>query len=209
MELITIESGLIPTNGYLLIDETSNKAVIIDAPLDSLSRFSKLAATKGLTVEAIILTHSHWDHIGDAKALSTHFSAPIMANKDDEYRMTMPMKHTIIPIPVIIEPCSIDIPIIDLKKINVGSIELDFYCTPGHTEGGICVVVPEKEIVFTGDTLFAGSIGRTDLPGGSYETLLKSIKHVLMGLPDTYTVYPGHGAVTTIGEERLYNPFLS
>lgn len=208
MEIIQIEAGPVATIGYLVIDKKSKKAAIVDAPLESTTYFISLIEERKLTVEAILLTHTHWDHIADCSKLVKFTNAPVYAHESDLHRISDPMAHTIIPLPFKIEAVT-DIKTVKSKdKIIIGSLVFEVLHTPGHTEGGICYVEHSKGIIFAGDTLFNESIGRVDLPGGSMPTLLHSINNELMNLPDEFKVYSGHGPATTIGWERIHNPFL-
>ena len=208
MEIIQIEAGPVATIGYLVIDKKSKKAAIVDAPLESTTYFISLIEERKLTVEAILLTHTHWDHIADCSKLVKFTNASVYAHESDLHRITDPMAHTIIPLPFKIEAVT-DIKTVKSKdKIIIGSLVFEVLHTPGHTEGGICYVEHSKGIIFAGDTLFNESIGRVDLPGGSMPTLLHSINNELMNLPDEFKVYSGHGPATTIGWERIHNPFL-
>jgi glyoxylase-like metal-dependent hydrolase (beta-lactamase superfamily II) len=209
MTIIPIEAGPVATIGYLVIDKKSKKGAIIDAPLESTTYFDSLITEKKITIEAIILTHSHWDHIADTAKLQRLTGAKVYVHADDKHRLDEPMNHTIIPLPFNIEAV-LKYEIINHNDIiKVGNLTFHVVHTPGHTEGGICLIEHEHKAIFAGDTIFNESIGRVDLPGGSMETLLSSIRNELMTLPDSFKIYSGHGPATTIGWERKRNPFLN
>ena len=209
MQIIQIEAGPVATIGYLVLDSKSKSAVIIDAPFESTAYFDSVITEKELMVEAILLTHTHWDHIADCSKLAELTNAPVYVNSNDFHRLSNPMEHTIFPLPFKIEAVTEVNFVHDIDKIKVGSLEFEVLFTPGHTVGGICFVEHNEGAVFAGDTLFKESIGRVDLPGGSMPVILESINSKLMVLPDNYVVYSGHGPSTTIGWERVHNPFFS
>ena len=209
MRVFGFEAGPVATYGYLVVDEETKSGVIIDAPLQSAAEIEAKAAEMGITPGALILTHTHWDHTGDAAALKRLFPEILVyVHPDDEYRLTEPMKHTVWNLPFTIEGMKSDRHLHHGDTVALGGICLEVIHTPGHTEGGICLYDRDHKILFAGDTLFAGSVGRTDLPGGIWETLLGSISEHLFTLPDDVHVFPGHGPATTIGEEKRSNPFV-
>jgi glyoxylase-like metal-dependent hydrolase (beta-lactamase superfamily II) len=208
MQIIQIESGPVATIGYLVIDTKSMASAIIDTPLDSASQFIPIIEEKGLELEAILLTHTHWDHTADCSKLLNYADVPVYVHEEDNYRLINPMSHTIFPLPFNIEAVT-KVQLINTNdKIKIGELEFEVIHTPGHTEGGVCYVEHNEGVIFSGDTIFHSSIGRVDLPGGSESLILHSIKSKLMALPDDYIVYAGHGPSTTIGRERKFNPFL-
>jgi glyoxylase-like metal-dependent hydrolase (beta-lactamase superfamily II) len=205
----TFERGPVDTNGYLVYDQESNDAVIIDAPPDFAEDVIAAAEARDLTPSALILTHTHWDHTGDVAALRRHYPEMIVyVHADDEYRLIEPMKYTVWQLPFTIEGSSADRHLHHGDTLTLGALCFEVIHTPGHTEGGICLYDRSRKVIFVGDTLFAGSVGRTDLPGGDTATLMSSIKSRLLPLPDDVRVLPGHGPATTIGRERRENAFL-
>ena len=209
MEIIVVESGLIETNGYLIFDDNTKEAALIDAPQDSSELFLSHIQSNNLKLQYIFLTHTHWDHSTDANRLKNETGAKLCVHINDEYRLLNPNLYSILPLPFVLEESKPDKFLKHDELINVGSIRLQVKHTPGHTEGSLCYIDYEDKIVFSGDTLFNGSVGRVDLPGGSLELLMHSINTILMSLPDDFKVYCGHGISTTIGSERRQNPFLT
>lgn len=199
--------GPLQCNCSLIGDEKSHEAIIID-PGDDISEILSLVRKHGLTVKQIVVTHAHIDHIGGATKLKQQTGAPILLNQNDYALLKMldtqaawlGMRPP--------ETVQIDQSLVDADKITAGSLQATVIHTPGHTEGSICLFFPAQQKLIAGDTLFAGSIGRTDLPGGSFEKIISSLQDRILALPDDTVVVPGHGPLTTIGEERESNPFL-
>lgn len=199
--------------------EHTKQAICID-PGDEAERIVEVLERHNLTLQAIALTHAHLDHVGGVAALKKlQPAAKINLHKGDElmYR-ALPEQPGWIGIPraqwaalglAFEEPPPVDEYWEDGQMYSVGELEFEVLHCPGHTPGHVVLYEPTERKVFVGDVLFAGSIGRTDLPGGSTEQLLTSIKNKLLTLGDDVKVYSGHGPVTTIGEERLTNPFLT
>ncbi len=202
-----ITSGSIETNGYVVGDPIDRRGIIIDAPEHGARDMLDLAAKHGLTITHIVNTHGHWDHIPDNTTLKKNTAAKLVIHRDDALYLLNPAT-LLFQLPITIEPITPDEYLSDNQTIKVGSLQFVVLHTPGHTPGSICLYEPNEKVVFTGDTLFAGSVGRTDLPGGNWEILLESIRERLLILPDSTIVYPGHGPSSTIGDERADNPFL-
>ncbi|MBI3257885.1 MAG: MBL fold metallo-hydrolase [Ignavibacteriae bacterium] len=160
------------------------------------------------TIAAIYLTHSHWDHIADARELKHETNAPLFIHPDDEYRLEEPMSHTIWQLPFTIESVTADYYLHHGDQIRCGEWNFSVCHTPGHTEGGVCFIDKLHSVAIVGDSLFAGSVGRTDLPGGNTDVLIESIANHLLTLPDNIVFFAGHGEISTIGDERMFNPFL-
>jgi glyoxylase-like metal-dependent hydrolase (beta-lactamase superfamily II) len=204
---LVLPVGPLQCNCSIIGDETTREAMVID-PGDDISRIQALIAQHQLTVKQIVITHAHIDHVGGAMKLKAATGAPILLNQNDYALLKMldvqaswlGMKPP--------GDVSIDESLEDGAKLTTGSIQSQILHTPGHTEGSICVYIPAEQKLIAGDTLFAGSIGRTDLPGGSFDKIMSSLHSRVMSLPDQTTVVPGHGPNTTIGEERETNPFL-
>ena len=207
MRIETFVCGTFANNCYLIFDEESKQSIIIDAPPDSLSAVSTYIKENGLSVEYIILTHGHIDHIAYAEKLRVATGAKLLLHDKDHYWIEPPKDMLALVAGDYIKFVP-DVSPKENEKYFIGKNEFEIIHTPGHTEGGICIYCKEDNILFSGDTLFQESIGRTDLYGGSSKTLLQSICEKLLVLPDETTVYPGHGDETKIKYERQYNPFL-
>src|SRR6201996_3156782 len=207
MILETLPVGPLQCNCSILGDETSREAIVVD-PGDDIPRILALLAKHHLTVKQIIITHAHIDHIAGAHRLKQITGAPILYNQNDlplVKMMDIQAKWLGIPTPAVYSP---DAALEDGQRIAITGLTGSILHTPGHTEGSICLYLPDQKLLLAGDTLFAGSVGRTDLPGGDTHQLLTSIHDRLLTLPDEVTVIPGHGNRTSIGEERDSNPFL-
>lgn len=205
MEYKRLPLGIYQANCYIIWDEESRKAAVID-PGGDFEELKTFIENNGLNVEYIILTHGHADHIGAVAEVKEYFNAKIMIHEDDyemlkksEMNYSSQMGYKRIEIEA-------DKKLYHGEVIRVGNVSLEVIHTPGHTRGSICIKCENK--IFSGDTLFAGSIGRTDLEGGSFEQIIASINEKLLVFSDDTEVYPGHGPSTTIGTEKKYNPFL-
>ncbi len=206
MLVYNMMTGPLMVNTYLGADPETKKAFIVD-PGGYSREMVDLIAEEGYEILYIILTHGHGDHIcGVEKFMETYPQAKLVAAKAEEEMLADPrlnMSTMTCGMTVSLHP---HILVEEGDTIDVGDIELRFVMTPGHTKGGMCIIT--EKAVFSGDTLFNASIGRTDFPGGSYEELLDSIRTKLFVLPDDTDVYPGHMGPTSIGFEKKNNPFL-
>jgi hydroxyacylglutathione hydrolase len=203
----TIPVGPLQCNCSILGDETSLEAIVVD-PGDDIAHILAILNRHNLTVKQIIITHAHIDHIAGAQRLKHLTGAPILYNQNDlplVQMMDMQAGWLGIPTPEVLPP---DDTLDDNKRIAITGLSGSILHTPGHTQGSVCLYLPEQSLLLAGDTLFAGSVGRTDLPGGNTPQLISSIHHRLLTLPDDVTVIPGHGPKTSIGAERNSNPFL-
>lgn len=199
--------GPLHCNCSVVGDEDTHEAIVID-PGDDIERILQLIGKHHLQVKQIVVTHAHIDHVGGAMKLRAATGAPILLNQNDYALLKMLDVQAAwlgMRSPGKVE---IDQSLGQADTVKAGSLAAQVLHTPGHTEGSICLYFPAEHKLFAGDTLFAGSIGRTDLPGGSYEKILQSIHDRVLALPDETVVVPGHGPLTTIGEERESNPFL-
>ena len=200
--------GPLQCNCSVIGDETTREAMVID-PGDDIEDVLALVRKHNLQVKQIVITHAHIDHVGGAMKLKKLTGAPILLNQNDYALLKMlDVQAAWIGMPTPGE-VKIDQSLAQDDRIGAGSLSAQILHTPGHTEGSICLYfAPEKKLI-AGDTLFAGSIGRTDLPGGSYKKIISSLHEQVLALPDDTVVIPGHGPLTTIGEERESNPFLT
>jgi glyoxylase-like metal-dependent hydrolase (beta-lactamase superfamily II) len=199
--------GPLRCNCSVIGDEVSREAMVID-PGDDIEDVLAIVRKHNLTVKQIVITHAHIDHVGGASKLRAITGAPILLNQND-YDLLKMLDEQAEWIGVA-SPGKIDIDqsVAQADTIKAGSLSADVLHTPGHTEGSICLYFSTEQKLIAGDTLFAGSIGRTDLPGGSMNKIIRSIHEKVLALPDDTVVVPGHGPLTTIGEERESNPFL-
>jgi glyoxylase-like metal-dependent hydrolase (beta-lactamase superfamily II) len=199
--------GPLQCNCSIIGDETTREAMVID-PGDEIEDVLVLIRKHNLTVKQIVVTHAHIDHVGGAMKLRAATGAPILLNQNDDALLKMlDVQATWIGVenPGKVE---IDQSIGQGDTVRAGTLTANVIHTPGHTEGSVCLYFPADRKLIAGDTLFAGSIGRTDLPGGSMRKIINSLHEKVLTLPDETVVVPGHGPLTTIGEERESNPFL-
>lgn len=206
MKIVNIPTGMLQANTYLVCDETSRLGFIVD--LGGYSRELKNIIEKNdIQIQYIVLTHGHGDHIGGVQEHLKDFpDAKVVCSRAEEKMLLDPElneAHHFGPEKVSFNP---DILVDDGDTLTVGNMTMKFIMTPGHTEGGMCILV--DDVLFSGDTLFCRSIGRTDLAGGDFRTIMESIKKKLFLLPDETQVLPGHMGPTTIGFEKENNPFV-
>jgi hydroxyacylglutathione hydrolase len=205
LEMLTV--GPFQENCYVLGDEASGVGAVVD-PGDEAARIAMAVEQTGLEIGSIIVTHAHIDHVGAVAALVDEYSCPVLMHAEAEpmleqvptQAMMMGLRFGKVP--------TVDHHIGEGEMVEVGDLRLRPLYTPGHAPGHLAFYIEEEGLVLSGDALFAGSVGRVDLPGGSMEVLMRSIEEKLMTLPDETRVYPGHGPQTQIGNERVSNPFL-
>jgi hydroxyacylglutathione hydrolase len=200
--------GPLQCNCSIVGDEQTREAMVID-PGDDIEQVLSVVHRHRLIVKQIVITHAHIDHIGGAAKLKRATGAPVLLNANDQALLKMldvqaswiGMRPP--------EDTTIDAGLNAGEKLQAGSLVADVLHTPGHTEGSVCLYFAAEKKLIAGDTLFAGSIGRTDLPGGSHKKIMESLHGPVLALPDETIVVPGHGPLTTIGDERETNPFLA
>jgi hydroxyacylglutathione hydrolase len=199
--------GPLQCNCSVIGDETTHEAMVID-PGDEIGSVLGLIRKHNLQVKQIVITHAHIDHVGGAMKLRAATGAPILLNQNDYALLKMlDVQAAWIGVE---NPGSVEIDktLSQGDIVGTGPLKADVIHTPGHTEGSICLYFSAQQKLIAGDTLFAGSIGRTDLPGGSMQKIIDSLQEKVLALPDETEVVPGHGPLTTIGQERESNPFL-
>jgi glyoxylase-like metal-dependent hydrolase (beta-lactamase superfamily II) len=199
--------GWLQCNCSVIGDEKTHEAMVID-PGGQIEEILEVLRQEKLTLKQIVITHAHIDHVGGAMKLKAATGAPILMNQNDYALLKMlDMQAAWVGMPPP-EEVKVDEAISPGRVLKIGEISSNVIHTPGHSEGSICIYFPAEKRLFAGDTLFAGSIGRTDLPGGSMEKIMRSLHNQVLALPDETEVFPGHGPMTTIGKERESNPFL-
>jgi len=199
--------GWLQCNCSVVGDEQTHEAMVID-PGGEIESILEILRQEKLELKQIVITHAHIDHVGGAMKLKAATGAPILMNQNDYAllkMLDMQAEWVGMQPPGAVQ---VDGPVSQGQVLKIGDISSNVIHTPGHTEGSICLYFPKERKLIAGDTLFAGSIGRTDLPGGSTEKIMRSLHTQVLALPDETEVIPGHGPVTTIGQERETNPFL-
>jgi glyoxylase-like metal-dependent hydrolase (beta-lactamase superfamily II) len=209
IEIKMLTLGIASTNCYIIGDSETNEAILID-PVDDAPLLLKSAEDAGWTIKLILGTHAHFDHILASKELKKLTSAPFYVHEECvDWLEKLSGQGAIFGLPPFPEAAQPDRLLTSVTEtLQLGSIKLETLYTPGHSPGHLSFFMREQNIVFSGDCLFAGSIGRVDLPGADYETLMRSIFNQLVPLGDEIRVLPGHMQDTTIGRERATNPFL-
>lgn len=202
---------LAQTNCYVVAEDSGRPAVVVDAPPDE-GGVARLLAKHDLTPVALLLTHGHVDHMGGSGAVQRKTGAAVYVNSTDDYLTLDPEGQLrallgTVPSGDWVPPAK-RVDLSDGEQLNLAGLEFNVLHTPGHTPGHCCFLLDSAGTLFSGDQLFARSVGRTDLPGGDWNQLLSSMKTKVMTLPDDVRVLPGHGPETTIGAERRHNPFL-
>jgi hydroxyacylglutathione hydrolase len=198
--------GPLQCNCYVVGDPETKQAIVID-PGDDADGIAQVLAERQLVVTAIVATHAHFDHIVAAQRLRELTGAPFHLHAEDKPLLPWMQESGRLFLGVELPaPPEVDTDVDEGDRIKAGDVELEVLHTPGHSPGSISLV--SSEVVFSGDTLFAGSVGRTDLPGGDTQALVDAVKAKLFRLDDDMPVYPGHGPATTLGEEKQSNPFV-
>lgn len=204
MILEIVNGNIYGVNTYILGDEETKKALVID-PTGKFDQIKNKIDHLQLTVEAVVLTHGHGDHIGAVKEMKAHYDCPIIAHKDEKEMLN----NANINLSSMLGSGKIEFDadryVEHGDEIKAGNITLKVIHTPGHTKGGICLTI--GDMMFTGDTLFAGSMGRTDLAGGNEKEMMDSLRS-LKYMKEDYKVFPGHGPASTLSKEKAQNPFM-
>ncbi len=206
MRLETLVVGMFATNCYVVGQDGSDDCAVVDPGAEG-ERVVAFVRNAGLTVKYVLATHGHADHTGGVAAVKAALGGQFAAPEGDLSMLERPDAWMTAMLPDFATPPAVDVAVRDGDELRVGGMRLRVVATPGHTPGGVSFVL--DDVVFAGDTLFQGSIGRTDLPGGDLGQELASIRDVLFPLGDDVTVFSGHGPATTIGQERRTNPFLT
>lgn len=208
MLIATFEAGPVSTNGYLVADRPGGCAVVIDAPAGVSAAMTTRAADWGVPIRWLVNTHGHWDHILDNAELLRRTGARFGIHRESAPLLTMPQMK-FFGLDTEIEPSRPDFFLEEGVPLAVGGLTFEIWHCPGHCPGSVVLFELVERVAFVGDVLFAGSIGRTDLPGGDPALLMESIHQKLLPLGDDVRVLAGHGPATTLGHERKTNPFLA
>ncbi len=207
MDIRMFTVGPVAENAFLFRRQDDVRALMID-PGEEAERLIAAIDELGVQVEAILLTHTHFDHVGAVAPLARHTGAPVYCPEAEAHVLADIMKY----VPWAgfgpFESYDADVLLSGSERLELAGFSIDVLSTPGHSPGHLTYSIADEEAVFSGDVLFEGSIGRTDLPGGDTPTLMASIAGLLERLPDQTRVYPGHMGITTLGRERATNPFL-
>ena len=204
----TLVVGPLDVNCYLLWSGPEKLGVVVD-PGGDVEEIEKAVRSEGLSVRYIINTHGHFDHVGGNGELSEALDVPVAIHPADVPLVEgAHIQGGHMGVPTAEQP-SPSVALEDCGEIRAGELVVKILHTPGHSPGGVCLYVEDEGVLITGDTLFAGSVGRTDLPGGSFDALMASIREVILPLGDEVRIFPGHGSSSTIGEEKEINPFIT
>lgn len=200
LEIVTFAGGPVDTNAYLVADTETGDALVIDAPYGTARAICEDATRRGWTIRRIVITHPHWDHIADAKSLADATEAPLLAHPLAVDRLVNPgSPFGELPVPV--PPVATDDTLIDGQTLTLGGVQFDVLHLPGHDPSHIALYSKEDQILLSGDVLFPGGHGRTDLPGADQRVMNETLRRLVDDLPPETTVLPGHGAATTVGAE--------
>jgi hydroxyacylglutathione hydrolase len=208
MDVRTFTVGMVQENCYLIRRDGSDRALIVD-PGDEAEKLLGAIEALGVGLDGILITHTHFDHIGAVEPVARATGAEVWVPEAERHRLAD--INSFLPGPGFgpFEPYEAEHTLEGGERLALGGFEIDVLSTPGHSPGHVTFSIPDEAAVLSGDVLFQGSVGRTDLAGGDWPTLLESIRSLVEGLPAETTVYPGHMGVTTLGAERATNPFLA
>lgn len=198
--------GQIGTNCYLVINKEAGECIVID-PADQPEQICEMIAKSGCQLSAILLTHGHYDHILAADEIRKRYHVKIYASNEEKELLASPQMNlsAMYGMHVTLDA---DVWHHDGETLHLAGMDIEVFHTPGHTKGGSCYYIAENDMLFSGDTLFAESVGRTDFPTGSMAEIVRSIRDKIMVLPDQTKVFPGHGESTSVAYEKKYNPYL-
>ena len=208
MRIISFTGGEVETNAYLVVDTTTKEAMIVDAPHGLAEKIVAKANQLQARVLYLVNTHGHWDHIADNAAILQATGAKLLIHSADAKLVTDPSLMTQFGLFFEIPPSRPDRLLSEADHLALGQSGFEIFHCPGHCPGSIVLFERRAKVALVGDVIFAGSVGRTDLPGGSWEQLLESIQTKILTLPDDVKLLPGHGPATTVGQERRTNAFL-
>lgn len=213
MNVHVLPAGPIQTNAYLLTSPESHEAVLIDAPLGVWKEVREILAKEGCRLTELWLTHGHFDHMEGGAEIVNATRAIVKAHAADRHLFENPESmrgfiQMFMPEHPLIVPVKTDVWLKQGDRFEALGVPVEIRHVPGHADGNVAFVIPALGAAFVGDSLFAGAIGRTDLPGGSFEVLQKSIREQLYSLPDETVIFPGHGPQTTVGAEKQENPYV-
>ena len=208
MDVRTFTVGPVAENAYIFRREGSDRALIVD-PGDEASKLLNVIESLTLKLEGILLTHTHFDHVGAVAPVAKATGAEVWVPEAEKFVLDDIMAFVPWPGFGPFESYDAEHTLSGGDRLELAGFEIDVLSTPGHSPGHVTFSIPDETAIFSGDVLFQGSVGRTDLPGGDWDTLLESIRSLVEGLPEETTVYPGHMGVTSLGTERAGNPFLA
>ena len=206
IQIETMVLGMVSTNCYLVMNRETRGLLVID-PADRASSIVQKIRGLGAVPSAVLLTHGHFDHIGAARELADSFQIPVCALVQERELMADDYRNLSLPMGGKGVTVTADRWLKDGETISYAGFEIHVIHTPGHTSGGACYYIPQESVLFSGDTLFCNSVGRSDFPTGSMSQLHDSLNQKLLVLPEETAVYPGHGETTSIGYEKQYNPY--
>lgn len=197
--------GMVGTNVYLIINHDTNESILFD-PADQMNEIATMIEKSGSKLKAVLLTHGHFDHVTALEEVKQKYQVPVYANKLEKDTLSTPNINLSSGHGYQLSVTA-DEWLEDGTELELAGMKVKAISTPGHTAGGMCYYIEAADMLISGDTLFAASVGRTDFPGGSMATIVRSVKDKLLILPDDTKVFPGHGESTSIAYEKKYNPY--